>query len=445
MTHSFAADNAVPQLEKRSEPSLEHSALVGHRVTGTALGAFGMAAVIGVLAVFLHLVGQYSPQIGPGYAGWPQDASAGPLPAVRWFLGDITEPLFYKSDLAALGLLAGAAIAWWLGRRRISWAGSLSYSSGLWPWILASASLSLMLSNLMFGWMLDAGWQPTFVPFVCVAPAMVLLYGAGWKTCITGAFLGAVTTTPLALLFIPTLSAPLGLPAVVASVAAMSVGSVISFLVAQRLPWLALREAREAQEAREARKAREARSIPEDGSVREGREVFAATHPVLPPSSPKRSVANEAAWAARRVLKDFTETHFFANELAGACVILAVAAAFILNPGLPSYGVGLLPHILFAQALTSAVGITLWRGWYRDGGWAATYASVVSVAPAAVLACGGSWQGIVGGALLGAVLAPPVARAVSARLPAGFHPVIGNTAAMAISTAVALPVLGLLP
>ena len=378
-------------------------------------------AVVGVFALLLHMLAQHSPRVGPGYAGWAQETADNPLAALRWFFGDMTEPLFYKSDLAALGLLAGAAAAWWVGRRGGRWAGTLSNNSGLWPWVLASASLSLMLSNLVFGWVLDDGWQPTFVPFVCVAPAMVLLYGAGWRTCIIGAVLGTATTTPLALLFIPTVSEPFGLPPVVASVAAMSVGSAISFLIARRLPWLVLRQAQET------------------------REVRPTTQAELPPSSLNRNIPADAAWAARRVLKDFTETHFFANELAGACLILAVAAAFVLNPGLPSYGTGLLPHILFAQALTSAIGVTLWRGWYRDGGWAATYASVVSVAPAAVLAYDGSWQGMVGGAVMGAVLAPPLARAISARLPVGFHPVIGNTAAMAISTAVALPVLGLLP
>lgn len=374
-----------------------------------------MAAVVGVCALLLHLLASHSPRIGPGFAGWAQDTIDSPLAALRWFLGDMTEPLFYKSDLAALGLLAGATVAWWAGRRRAKWAGSLSYGTGLWPWVLASASLSLLLSNLVFGWVLEDGWQPTFVPFVCVAPAMVLLYGAGWRTCISGAILGAATTTPLALLFVPFVSAPLGLPAVVASVLAMSVGSVISFMVARRLPWLVLRKHRP------------------------------ASQPELPPSSLTRNLSVDAGWAARRVLKDFTETNFFANELAGAGVIVAVAVVFVLNPGLPSYGTGLLPHILFAQALTSAIGVTLWRGWYRDGGWAATYASVVSVAPAAVLAYGGSWAGMVGGAVVGAVLAPPIARAISARLPAGFHPVIGNTAAMAISTAVALPLIGLLP
>ncbi len=385
-------------------------------IFGTAVGAFAVTAIMGILAVVLQVLGQRSPHLGPGYSGWAEAAAESPVAAARWFLGDMTEPLFYKSDLAALGLLAGAGLSWWIGRRR----GRDKRGGGLGPWILASASLSLLLSNLAFGWMLDDGWQPTFVPFVCVAPAMVILYGAGWRTCITGAVLGAATVTPLALIFIPTVASPLGLPPVVANVLAMSVGSVLAFLVARRLPWLGLREAGLQPE----------RNLPASGINRTalGDTLWA-----------------DALWAGRRVIRDFTETHFIAKGLASVGMISGAAVAYVLNPGLPAYGTNLLPHILFAQALTSAIGVVLWRGWYRDEGWVATYASVVSVAPAAVLATGGSWSGVVGGAILGAVLAPPLARAFSAKLPADFHPVIGNTAAMAVSTAVTLPLLGLLP
>ncbi|MGO4250513.1 hypothetical protein AB4Y87_25255 [Paenarthrobacter sp. RAF54_2] len=380
---------------------------------GTALGALAAVILAGVLALVLHTLAQQSPRLGPAFEGWAASASNSPFPAVRWFLGDMTEPLFYKSELAACGLLAGAFLAWWAGRRGKNWAGQLTYGTGLWPWVLASASLSLLLSNVVFGRMLDDGWQPTFVPFVCVAPAMVLMYGPGWRTCVTGAVLGAFTVTPCALLLIPTVAVPLGLPPVVANVLAMSLGSVLAFLIARKLPWLVLRK------------------------------PPLQPQPIQPPSSDNR-VLKDAVWAARRVLSDFTETQFFANELASAGVILGVAMAFVLNPALPSYGSNLVPHILLAQALTSAIGVVVWRGWFRNGGWAATYASLVSVAPAAVLAYDGSWQSIIGGALLGAVLAPPIARAISARLPEGFHPVIGNTAAMALSTAVTLPMLGLL-
>ncbi|MGO4435717.1 hypothetical protein AB4Y88_21260, partial [Paenarthrobacter sp. RAF9] len=285
---------------------------------GTALGAFGVAGIMGIVAVVLHGLGQQSPYVGPGYSGWAQAAADSPVAGARWFLGDMTEPLFYKSDLAALGLLAGAGLAWWVGRRQ----GRVARGESLGPWILASASLSLLLSNLAFGWLLDDGWQPTFVPFVCVAPAVVILYGAGWRTCITGAVLGAATVTPLALIFIPTLANPLGLPPVVANVLAMSVGSILSFLVARRLPWLVLRE-------------------PDIGTERN-----------LPASGFNRSLLGDALWAAQRVIRDFTETHFIAKGFASVGMISGAVVAYVLNPGLPSYGSSLLPHILFAQALT---------------------------------------------------------------------------------------------
>lgn len=434
MTLTSAPTTLLPAKPKQR---LERSA------PGTALGAFALAAIIGVFAAGLHVLAQQSPRIGPVFAGWPESVDGSTLAAVRWLLGDMAEPLFYKSELAALGLLCGAGLAWWAGRRRQPWAGGLSYGTGLWPWILASASGSLLLSNAAFGWMLDDGWQPTFVPFVCVAPAVVLVHGAGWKTCISGAVLGAVTTTPLALLLIPSLSEPLGLPSVVANVLAMALGSAVSFLVIRRLPGLVgggLVGGRMAGGGL----APNAHAVPDPGH-REPvvPEPKPADGPGRPASYP--SLAGDALWAARRVLKDFTETFFVANELASVGVILGVAAAFVLNPGLPAYGSGLLPHILFAQALASAAGVVLWRCWFRNDGWAATYAPVVSVAPAAVLAFGGSWTAILGGPFLGALLAPPIARFISAKLPAGFHPVIGNTASMAVSTAVVLPVLGLLP
>ncbi|MFJ4026628.1 hypothetical protein ACIPWF_06630 [Paenarthrobacter sp. NPDC089989] len=407
-------------------------------IAGTALGAVGIAAVIVGFAALLHLTAPQSPRIGPVFSGWAEAVDQSPLTALRWLVGDMTEPLFYKSELAATGLLVGALIAWWAGRRRCRWAGDLSYGTGLWPWVMASAALSLLISNAAFGWMLDGGWQPTFVPFVCVAPAVVLVHGPGWKTCLTGAVLGAATTTPLAVLLVPLLSDPLGLPSSVANVAAMSIGTAVSFLVILRMPGLVGTTQIAAREV-----GKTPGLLASGDPLPAGGTLEAAAKPGPPTSC--LSFRNEALWAARRVLKDFTETFFLANEVAGIGVILGVAAAFVLNPALPAYGSNLVPHILCAQAIASAVGVVLWRGWFRNDGWAATYAPVVSVAPAAVLAFNGSWAAIIGGAFLGALLAPPLARLIASWLPSGFHPVIGNTAAMAISTAVVLPVLELLP
>jgi hypothetical protein len=368
------------------------------------VGAFGLLFAA-LIEIGPHLAGY-----GAGYADWLKRVQLGDgLARVQWALGDMTEPQFYKSWIASLGLLAGAAVAWWAGTRRKRWAGMpLSYGSGLWPWILGSASLSLILSNLIFGWRLSEGWQPTFVPFVCVATAVVLIYGAGWSVFFTGAILGAATTTPVAMLLIDHVTAPLGLPAVVANTAAMSIGTTISFVVCRYLPWM---------------------HLPADAPV-------VATAPTTIAGPP--TVTKDAIWTMRRIVADFTETQFYANELASVGVILGVVGTFMLNPLSPAYGSGLLPHVLFAQALTSAIGVVVWRHLYRGGGWAPTYISVVSVAPATVLAFDGSAVSIVVGAVAGALICPAIARPISARLPRDFHPFIGNTTSMAISTALVI-------
>lgn len=327
---------------------------------------------------------------------------------LQWALGDVTEPQFYKSWIASLCLLAGAAFAWRAasGDRYGRWSGQpISYGSGLWPWVLFASFLSLALANAVLGPSLRSGWQPTFVPVVSVAPAVVLLYGPGWATAVTGAALGA-GTAPLAVLLIDGLAEPLGLPAVVACTAAMSAGAVLAFVVCRRLPWLELRTARRPQ----------------------------------PPGHVARGGLGDAVWAARRVLLDFSEAQFYANEWASLGLLAGLAVTAFAVPGLAAYGSGLLPEILFAQALTSAAGVVMWRRHYRDGGWAATYASV---APASVLAHPGSAAALALGALLGAAICPPVARAVSAALPTDFHPFVGNTVAMAVCTASTVPALGL--
>lgn len=120
----------------------------------------------------------------------------------RWAVGDISEFAFYKHEFASLGLIAGGALAYWAGRRGKRWAGfAICYGTGLWPWLLTSSLLGLLLSNLLWGWTLSQqDWQPTFVAFVSLPAATVLLFGRGWRIAITGALMGALLVTPAALL-----------------------------------------------------------------------------------------------------------------------------------------------------------------------------------------------------------------------------------------------------
>jgi hypothetical protein len=370
-----------------------------------------VAAAAAALALALEALAPSLPAAMPGSETWDGDyAHVGQL--LRWTLGDTTEPVYVKSALAGATMMAGAGLAHWAfvtGRRRCGF--DLACGTGLFPWVVLSASLGLLAGNLAWGWMLGAygGWLPTFVPFVSVPPAIVLLYGPGWRVALTGAALGAALTTPVAVLVYEEVCLPLDLPGVVGATTGMWIGALIAFPLCRALPWIG---------------------------------------PPLPkPDDPEPAhrPTSERAWAPRRMLADFTEAPFYGNEWASAGLLLGTVAAYLLNPALPMYGSGLLPETLAAQVLAAAVSVGLWRRAWATVRWYPTFVPIVSVAPATVLAFGGTVQSIVAGALLGALAGPPVAAALSRRLPVWIHPFVGNVMSMTICTAVIVSVLRLVP
>lgn len=336
-----------------------------------------------------------------------------PHPAAwwRWVLGDISEVAFYKHEFASIGLLAGAGLGWWANRTGKRWQGfAICYGTGLWPWVVTSSLLGLGLGNLLWGWTLSAdSWQPTFVAFVSLPAATVLLFGRGWRVALTGAVMGAVLVTPICLLIVKYVCTPLALPVVIGNVTGMAVGSVLGFLLCKRFPALVV----------------PASPLPTTAS--------ATT------STPDYGVR----WTLRRVLADFSEAPFFGNEWASLGLVLGALLALMFNPASPFYGSGWLLQLLAAQTLASALGVLVWRRQWIARGWYPTYIPVVSVAPAAILVHGGSLTVIVLSASLGALLAPPLAVAISQRLPAYMHGYIGNVLSMAISTLLILPLIGL--
>ncbi|MGE6825650.1 hypothetical protein [Pseudomonas soli] len=333
-----------------------------------------------------------------------------PLSRLRWIVGDISEVAFYKHELPALGLLLGASLAHWAQQRGHRWQGfAICYGTGLWPWLIISSLLGLLLSHALWGWTLDGGaWQPTFVAFVSLPAAMVLLFGGGWRVVINGALLGAVLVTPASLLLVNYLCYPLQLPVVIGNVSGMALASVLAFLLCKRFPAL----------------------------VRDGqRPEVAATA-----SQPDYGLV----WTLRRVLADFSEAPFFGNELASLGLLLGVLLAYVLAPSVPAYGSQLVLQMVAGQGLASLVGVLFWRRQWKERGWYPTYIPIVSIVPAAVLTLGGSWQVVVASAVLGALIAPPLAVAISRRLPGYMHGYIGNVLSMAISTLGIVPLVGLL-
>ncbi|CAI2796431.1 hypothetical protein K7402_29735 [Pseudomonas fluorescens group sp.] len=363
----------------------------------------GLSSVLLVLWVALSTQGSW-----PGYAEMVASLPH-PVAWLRWILGDISEVAFYKHELASLGLLGGAYLAWWASKHGKTWQGfSISYGTGLWPWLITSSLLGLLLSNLLWGWSVTAQtWQPTFAAFVSLPAAMVLMFGGGWKVAINGAVLGALLVTPMCLLIVNFVCVPLGLPVVIGNVVGMAVGSVIAFVLCRRVPLL----------------------------VRSDYIAPARPAPAKPPTY-------GIAWSIRRVLADFSEAPFFGNELASLGLLAGVLLAYALNPVSPAYGSGLVLPLLGAQALTSLSGVVIWRKQWIKRGWYPTYVPLVSVVPAAVLTHGGSWTVIASSALLGALIAPPLACAIAARVPVHVHPYIGNVTSMALSTLMIVPLVG---
>ena len=350
---------------------------------------------------------------------WLERAPDSALYRFFWLIGDTSEPTFYASLLGGTGLLAFAFVAHLLFQANSRWRGiPICYGTGLWPWIVTASLIGLGLSVALFGGLLEGGWAPTFVPFVSVPAAVVFVYGAGWKNALTGGILGALVTFPIAYLVIQYVLTPLGLPGVIGAVTGMWLGAVVVLELCRYLPWMSREGA-----------PPEGDDIPE---TREGADLPEPPPPVDP---------NRRGWFGRRVLADFSEAQFYGNEWASAGLLLGTLISWALNPMHPALGTGLLPAVILSQVLTSAVGVLLYYERWRDLGWYPTFVPLVSVAPAMALAFGGTMQSILLGAVLGAILAPPVAQFVIDRLPDHWHLFIGNTLSMALSSLVVFLIL----
>lgn len=390
-----------------------------HRASAMTLWATA-ALIVSAATVMLLLLAKLRasiPVVMPGYTGWHGDYSQ-VASFLTWMLGDTTEPGYAHSALAGALMLLGGYLAHRAFTARKRWMGfPVTSGTGLFGWAVGSAALGLVLSNAAWGWTISVSgmWQPTFVPFASVPPAIVLIYGGRPSVALTGAIFGAALSTPLALVVVNFVCRPLGLPLVVGATTGMAVSAVIAFALCRHLPWM---------------------------------QAPTIAVPRCTEGSPHHFVDTDRQgprWLSRRILADFTDAQFIGNEWASAGLLAGTVISYLLNPAMEGDVGNLLPALLMSQVLTAGLAVTLWHRQWALYGWYPTFVPVVSIAPATVLAFGGTVQAIIAGAVLGALIAPPLAAAVARRLPSDFHPFIGNVVSMAASTATIVTALSVTP
>ncbi|WP_434772374.1 hypothetical protein [Pseudomonas entomophila] len=334
-----------------------------------------------------------------------------PLGRLRWFLSDLSGATFHKHELASLGLVCGGALAHWAYQRAKAWQGfALCHGHGRWWWVVASSVVSLLLSHALWGWTLQAGaWQPTYVAFVSVPAMLVMSFGTGWRVLLGGAMLGALLVTPTSLLLFNVLCVPLDLPSITGSMLGVALSCALVSRLCTHCPhWFGRRQS----------------PLTSRPST-----IDAGRGPV---------------WVLRRVLADFSEVTFFGNEWASLGLLGGLLLAYLLSPASPAYGSHLVPELIAGQALASWLGILIWRRHWIGLGWYPTYLPIVSIVPVALLTYGGQLNVILLSALLGAAVLPPLAIAITLRLPDDMHVHVGCTLAMALGTLVLNPLIGLL-
>lgn len=313
------------------------------------------------------------------WAPWESSATPTIASLAALFFADLATPQFYGTVGAGIGLLAGVAVSAALARRRAG------RSTANVSWVIAGSLASLALSDLALAPVAVGQGVPSFVPLVSAAPALVLHYGGGARRTLVFAFLGALTTSPLAVILVPVLG-HLGLPAVVGSTLAMAAGTMLAFLVAP------LWERRPA---------------------------------ALPSARPAAALAS-ATTTARSVLRDFSAAQFLSDEWASVGLLVGATLA-VAASGSQFFE---LATVVGYQAIASIVGVVIWRK--RIGVAAATYIPVVSVAPIAASLTSPS-TGIALTVLSG-IAAAPLAAALTRAIGPRFHPVIANTLTMAVLT-----------
>ncbi len=347
------------------------------------------------------------------YGEWFQKvAERNLLQQLAWLVSDWGDAAFQKTALGGFLMVFGGFIAYFIGKKRTFWKEgmpltgtmSVSYRTGLFPRVVAAQIIAAFISNFLYARMFnlpDIGFVPTFVPIVSIAPSVVLVYGGEPRKVITAGVLAGIICTPFAHVLNMAFVFPHALSGVIGFVGSMTIGGAMIFEVCKYLPWM------------------------------QKNDPPASKDDPPPPKLTKE--ISSTSFFIRKVLSDFTDANFYGNEIAGGLFIIGGIVIFFINPANPAYGTNYL-LILSSQFLTAAIGVYLW--WHRihELVFYPTYVPVVTVAPVMLLTYGFHIHVLIAGSLLGAVIGPPMGSLIGRNVPEGWHPYLGFTASMLITT-----------
>lgn len=343
-----------------------------------------------------------------------------------WFIEDFTNAQFYAALFTGIGLLLGAFIAYYLNCKKKRTGGFvIVYNYHIFPWVIASQLLSLIISDLLYTPLLDTSgltWIPTFIPFVSIPVIVILEYGPNIKNLLTGSILTGILATPMGVMINKYVLSPVGLPVVAANVLTMSLLGILILEVCRYLPWIEKKE----------------KFFSEDPQTYGSKYGEAA-----PKEDP-----DKVSWFVRRVFADFTEAQFYGNEWASALMLGGLLIDWIINPASVYYGNAYLPIVLAGQVIASATGIFLYHTEWKKGFYP-TFLPIVTIVPGIAGICNGDVFLTLFVAVMGGIIAPPLAAMISSHMPRGWHPMIGNTMSMACCTTLlaivckALPYIGI--
>ena len=313
-------------------------------------------------------------------------------------------------------VIIGGFVAWMLSMKNSRFAGfDICYgNSSMWPWGVSISSDFTFINNFVFGYIgwfdvEGASWIPTFITVVGAPPSIMLLYGPSIPALLTSSILGGLLCAPIAYWLGNSVIPVLGVPGVVANVSAMAISGIVICYIVKILPFV--------------------KPVP----IKKYKEEDSA----------KPEDVYSVGWAVRRALAEFTEPHFYGNEIASIFLFIGLAVDCLLNGEMVVNGGGtVIGAVLLSQFVGAGIGIFLYAEKnLKMGDGMQLMFLLYRLDQHVFLMFGGTIPVALLSGVLGGIMGAPVADFFAGKLPDGVHGTNANVTSMALCTIITAIVL----